>query len=76
MKHIKTKILDFTRFYVLNPNKPPFAMRGYCVYDVSFECRSEVWRCSLVYVVNEQLVTRVIFTVLLGIAALELIVSF
>ena len=46
------------------------------MYDVSFECRSEVWRCSLVYVVNEQLVTRVIFTVLLGIAALELIVSF
>ena len=35
-----------------------------------------MWKESVEYIVNERLVMRVIFTVLLGIAALELIVCF
>jgi len=38
--------------------------------------RSEVWRQSVVYIVKEHIIIRVIFTVLLGITALELIVCF
>ena len=36
--------------------------------------RSDVWRQSLTYIVNKRLVTSLIFYVLIGVAALELIV--
>ena len=46
------------------------------VRDAWCVVRSEVWRQSSTYVVRELLTTRVVFTLLLGVAALELIVSF
>jgi len=65
MPYLSALLLSHTQHHLL---------RGYSDYFAYFMFRSEVWRRSLVYIVNERLIMRVIFTILLGIAALELIV--